>query len=202
MTKLPQDIKERFFDTIKGDITPDAFEQWLYSDKELENHLSPDDYLDLVSFNFKGSGAKYELSNLLKKHIDPGEFETYKMLGLLYEAKLKNDRLPYILREFYDLYCKGYGFLQDLGLGIGMALEVPRVDNSAADTWEELTTKQQRELLDSFSPDLEECLDQAICWLETRKIIPTGEQTDIGYWKYEDLRTEAERKSRFWKSNS
>jgi hypothetical protein len=198
MTTLPQDIKERFYKTIKGDISLDDFEQWLYANKELEKYLNSDDYLDLISLSFKKSGAKYELWNLLKKHIDLGAFEKYKMLELLNEAKQKNERLPYILMEFYDLYCKGYSFLQDLGLGIGLAVEVQRVNNTTADTWDELTIEQQKELLDSFSPELEDCIGQVIYWLETKKIILTGEQDEIGHYDYKDLRTEEERKSKLW----
>ena len=156
MTTIPQDIKERFYKTIKGDISLDNFEQWLYADKELEKYLNSTDYLNLISLSYKQSGAKYELWNLLKKHIDLGEFETYKMLELLDEAKQKTERLPHILMKFYDLYCKGYNFFQDLGLGIGLAIEVPRVNNMTADTWDELTSEQQKELLDGFSPQLEE----------------------------------------------
>lgn len=198
MTTLPQDIKERFYKTIKGEISLGDFEQWLYADKELEKYLKSNDYLDLISLSFKKSGAKYELWNLLKKHIDLGEFETYKMLGLLNEAKQKTERLPYILMEFYDLYCKGYNFFQDLGLGIGLAVEVPRVNNTTADTWDELTSEQQKEFLDNFSPELEEGIEQVIYWLETRKIILTGEQDEIGHYEYRDLRTEEEKKSKLW----
>ena len=61
MTTLTQDIKERFYKTIKGDISLDDFEQWLYADKELEKYLKTDDYLDLISLSFKRSGGKYEL---------------------------------------------------------------------------------------------------------------------------------------------
>ncbi|TJZ53809.1 hypothetical protein FAZ15_17475 [Sphingobacterium olei] len=196
MTTLPQNIKEKFYRTIEGGISLADFEQWLYADEQLEKHLSPDDYLDLISLSFKKSGAKYQLWNLLRKHIDLGEFETYKMLGLLNEAKQKTERLPFILMEFYDLYCKGYNFLQDLGLGIGLAVEVPRVNNTTADTWDELTSEQQKELLDSFSPELEECIEQVIYWLEAKKIVLTGEQDEIGHYDYEDLRTEEERKSK------
>lgn len=186
---LPQDIKERFYKTINEDISLEDFEQWLYGDKELEKHLNSDDYLDLISLGFKKSGAKYELWYLLKKHIDLGEFETYKMLGIMYEAKHKNEQLPYILMKFYDLYCKGYFFLQDLGIGFGLAVEVPNVKNTTADTWDELTVEQQKVLLDSFSPKLEECLERAINWLETKQINLTGEQDNIGHYVYEDLRT-------------
>lgn len=119
------------------------------------------------------------------------------MLELLNEAKQKTERLPYILIEFYDLYCKGYNFLQDLGLGIGIAVEVPGVNNISADTWEELTTEQQKELLVSFSPELENCIEQIIYWLEAKKIILTGEQDEIGHYEYKDLRTEEEKNQNF-----
>ena len=170
----------------------------MYADKELEKFLKSNDYLDLISLSFRKIGAKYEICNLLKKHIDLGEFEKYKILGLLNEAKQKTERLPFILMEFYNLYCKGYNFFQDLGLGIGLSVEMPRVDNTTADTWDELTRDQQKELLDSFSPELEECIAKVIYWLETKKIILTGEQDEIGHYEYEDLRTEEEKISKLW----
>ncbi|MDQ1088432.1 hypothetical protein QE390_002978 [Siphonobacter sp. SORGH_AS 1065] len=49
MTRLPQDIKERFYKTIKGDISLDDFEKWTYVDKKLEKYLNSNDYLDLIS---------------------------------------------------------------------------------------------------------------------------------------------------------
>jgi hypothetical protein len=191
MPPLPQTIKEKFYQTIKGDISLDDFEQWLYADKDLEKHLQSDDYLELISFDFKKNGAKHELWNLLKKHIHLGEFETCKMLELLYEAKQKTEQLPYILIQFYDLYCKGYYFLEDLGLGIGLHIAAPNVNN-ACETWDELTAEQQKELLDSFSPEMEEWIEQVITWLETKKIILTGEQEQdtMGRYIYKYLRTE------------
>ena len=192
---LPYNIKEIFFKVIKGDIALACFEQWLYSDKELETYLSNNDYIDLISFNFKESNAKDELLKLLKKHIDLGEFETYKMLELLKNAQQKDERLPYILMEFYELYCKGYDFLQDIGIGFGLRVTVPGVNDPAIDSWEELITEQQNELLESFSPELEECIEQAIYWLETKKVVPTGEQDEIRRYGYKDFRTEEEKKS-------
>ncbi|MFD2522891.1 hypothetical protein [Emticicia soli] len=182
MIILPQEIKERFFKTINGDISIEEFEQWLYTDNDLENHLNSNDYLDLISLNFKKSGAKHELWKLLKKHIDLSEFETYKILELLREAQKKTDSLPFILMEFYDLYCRGYNFLQDLGLAIVIAI------NATADTWEELTSQQQKELLESLSPKLEEYIEEVINWIETKKIILLGSPDEIQYYKYEDLR--------------
>jgi predicted DNA-binding WGR domain protein len=198
ITHLPQHIKERCYKTIKGDYSITDFERWLYADKELEQLLHADDYLELISLDFKKGGAKYELWNLLKKQIDLGAFETYKMLELLYAAKRKDEKLPYILMDFYDLYCRGYAFLRDLGLGIGLAVEVPHLNNSPAESWDELTREQQTQVLAGFSPELEACIDDAIAWLESGKIILSGEQDDIGHYAYKDRRTGAERQSRIW----
>ncbi len=62
------------------------------------------------------------------------------------------------------------------------------LNNSTADTWEGLTTEQQKELLDSFLPELEECIERVIEWLETKQIVLTGEQNEIGHYGYEDFR--------------
>lgn len=198
MKTLPQDIQRVFYETLKGDKSIFDFERWLYANKELEACLDAGDYLDLISLNFKKSGAKYELWQLLKKHVDPGDFEKYKMLGLLYEAKQRTDKLPHILMQFYDLYCKGYDFLQDLGLGIGLTVVSPSLNNTNANSWDELTAKQQKELLDGFSPELEMCLEKAIRWLETGQITLTGQQNDNLRFDYADLRSEEEKKSSLW----
>lgn len=182
MIILPQEIKERFFKTIKGHISIEEFKQWLYTDKDLENHLNSNDYLDLISLNFKKSGAKHELWKLLKKHIDLSEFETYKMMELLREAQKKTDSLPDILMEFYDLYCRGYSFLQDLGLAVVINL------NATANTREELTNQQQKELLESLWPKLEEYIEEVINWIETKKIILLGSDDETQYYEYEDVR--------------
>lgn len=116
MKKLPRHIEQKFYDTIFGTVALEEFESWLYSDKKLETILSEDEYLELISFNYKKNGAKYELVNLLiDRYIDFAEYEEWRMLNLLYAAKNKNEKLPDILRQFYDLYCKGYAFLNDLG---------------------------------------------------------------------------------------
>ncbi|HTD39773.1 MAG TPA: hypothetical protein VK671_04075 [Mucilaginibacter sp.] len=193
MTQLPDDIKTYFFKTIKGNISIEDFEKWIYTDKEIESILNADDYLDLISLDYKKSGAKYELYNLLKKQVDIGEFETFKMLGLLEETKKKDEKLPYYLMEFYDLYCRGYYFLQDLGLGYGLSVELP-FEKFKADTWDELNKDQKKELLESFSPELDIQIQRVINWLISKKIILTGEQDEYGHYSYEDFRTEEEKK--------
>jgi hypothetical protein len=192
MHALPTDIKEFFFKTIKGDISLGEFERWVYASENLEAILDADDYLEIISLNYKMSGARHELYKILKRLIDIGEFETYKMLELLNEAKLKTERLPFVLMEFYDLYCDGYGFLQELGLVYGLRLEV-NPSQYSADNWCDLTAKEKQDLLNSFSPQLEVAIQQVIDWLTSKQIVLTGEQNEIGHYQYDDFRTETER---------
>src|SRR5690606_22337946 len=189
MTNLPTEIKERFYRALKGDIPIETFEKWLYADRTLEQYLKPEDYLDLIALGFKKSDAKYELWKLLKKHIDVADFETYKLLSLLQEARLKTKRLPYVLVEFYELYCDGYYFLQDLAIGYGLAIQVPQMENTA-ETWDELTTAQKALLLESLEPGLDDELARVANWLESGKIKLTGEIDERGHYGYVDLRQE------------
>ena len=77
-------------------------------------------------------------------------FETAKLIDLLNRSKEKDDDTGEILRSFYDMYCNGYYFLQDIGLGYGLACEVPL--NSGANTWEELDEQDRIELVNTFYP--------------------------------------------------
>lgn len=197
MLALPLSIKELFYRTIAGEVSLPDFEQWLYTHEEVESLLPADDYLNLLTLNYHKSGAKYELSNLLSKLIDLCEYETYKLRGLLQEAQRKTTRLPFILMEFYDFYCRGYRFLQKLGLGYGLAVEVPYLENVPAETWDELAPDQQKELLAGFYPELDLELDRVLEWLATGKIVLTGKYDELGHHDYLDLRTNGERTQAF-----
>ena len=190
---LPTDIRNIFFDTLSGDKTILEFEQWLYADKQLETVIDSDNYLDLISFGYKSENAKYGLFRLLEKHIDKGELETRRIYGLLTKALNRDKELPKILVTFYDFYCKGYNFFDNLGLGYGLAIEVPRIENTKADTWDELTQEQQSNLLDSFYPDLETEIKKVIYWLDNRKVILTGIKNQYNHFEYIDNRNEIEK---------
>jgi len=77
---LPQSIKEIFFQTLYGSKNILEFEAWLYLDKQLEDILSPESYLDLISFGYKGEAAKNELYRLLENLIDKGEYDRYEYI--------------------------------------------------------------------------------------------------------------------------
>ncbi|MCL2677925.1 MAG: hypothetical protein FWE85_02605 [Clostridiales bacterium] len=183
---LPQHIKEIFYKVLLRDMALEDFEEWLYENKKLEMVITSDDYLDLISLNYRKRGAEYELKKLLMKQLDPGEIETYELLGLLQKAKKQTPDLAFILMQFYDSYCDGYYFLDKLGLEYGLAVTVPL---QIANSWDELSEKQQKDLLSSFSPKLEEEIERIITCLENKTIILTGETNDSARrFGYVDLR--------------
>lgn len=198
MLSLPTYIQNKFYSVLIADISLSEFEQWLYADKELEQYMSAEDYLEIISLDYREKSTKYALWKLLKTQIDIGDFETYKLLRLLREAKQKNKRLPAILAEFYDLYCRGYEFLRDLGLGMGLSIVEPVTKGYTAGGWQALSADQQNRHLESLSPLLEECITDLLMQLEARKIVLTGELDENGFYVYKDFRTEAEKKSKYW----
>lgn len=186
---LPTDINEIFFETLHGDRSVLEFEKWLYNDKRLERILAAEDYLDLISYGYKGDRVKYGLYKLLEKHIDRGEYEKWKLLKLLNKALQRDDDLPQILMMFYHLYCKGYNFLDNLGLGYGLAVEVP----THAESWDELTSEQQQSVINTFYPDIESEIRKVINWLGNGKVVLTGIEHEYSNYKYIDNRTEDEK---------
>lgn len=103
MSTLPAYIQDKFYSMRTADMSLREFEQWLYADKKLEQYLPADDYLEIISLDYREKSTRYTLWKLLKIQIDPGDFETYKLLSMLQEAKQKNERLPAVLIECYDL---------------------------------------------------------------------------------------------------
>jgi hypothetical protein len=188
---LPADIKQLFFETLNGDKSVLEFESWLYTDKQLESILNSDDYLYLISLGYKNSTAKYDLNILLEKLVDKGDYEMWRIRKLLTKALQRDKELPQLLMTFYDLYCKGYSFLDNLGLGYGLAVEVPY---SQADYWDDLTIEQQQKLLASFYPQLDLEIKKVMNWLDTGVIKLTGNRDRNNYYfDYIDIRNDQEK---------
>lgn len=55
----------------------------------------------------------------------------------------------------YDLYCHGFGLLDNLGLGYGLNIKVPPSSYNA-ESWSELTSSEQLKLIDNLYPAVAE----------------------------------------------
>ena len=189
---LPTDIQEIFFDTLSGDKTVLEFEEWLYTEKRLENILHPDDYLELISFGYKSDAAKKLLPRILEKHIDIGELEKRRIHKLLTRVLNRDKELPEILTTFYELYCKGYNFFDNIGLGYGLRIKVPGINNYE-ETWDDLNEAAKNTLLEKFYLSLETEINKVIYWLDAGKVILTGIKDEDNHFEYIDNRTELEK---------
>jgi hypothetical protein len=192
MKELPTAIKQTFFDMMSGLIPIEDFEQWVYSSQELEASLAADDYLALISLNYKKSGAKYELFKLLQSFTNAGEYETLKLTRILYKAKIRDVNLPGTLEQFYDLYCHGYDFLRKLGLGLGLSMCV-LPGPYKVEHWTELNELELEDLITRIPESLEKEVDEVLKWLDDGKIILTGAQDQYNYFAFIDNRSDAEK---------
>jgi hypothetical protein len=177
---------------IAREVKIDEFEQWVYSEKELESFLGFDEYLDLISLAYKQPSSLYEAEKILKPHIDIGKYYEWYLRRILQKVIDRPvDAHKYIM-QCYDMYCDGYGFLDNLGLGYGLAITVPPSEY-CADSWDKLDSPEQKKLIEGFYPSVREEAEKVISWLDTRKIVITGHDGDFQGIQYSDSRTTEEK---------
>ncbi|MGL5080262.1 MAG: hypothetical protein ACRC8A_02125 [Microcoleaceae cyanobacterium] len=192
MQQLPEDIEIRFFRFMYGEEPISEFEQWVYATSTLEETLGDEDYFNLISLDFAKRGSQYKLIKILERHIDAGEYETWKLKNLLNLFLSQKGDLPLMLCEFYELYCDRFSFLDTLGLGYGLAIRVPP-NGYSSEYWQELTDKEKESLLDSILPDAIDEARKVLTWLDEGKIVITDEQDELGRYLYLDKRSENEK---------
>lgn len=110
------ELESKYLDLMEGKISIKEFERWVYSSKWLEIELSENEYTDLISLNYNTPSSKYEIRKILKERFDEGKFEAIKIIHLLDSIIDRDGNEEASLMRMYDLYCKGYYFLEDLGL--------------------------------------------------------------------------------------
>jgi hypothetical protein len=157
-----------FFKVIHRDVSLEDFEKQVYENTDLEVCLAADQYLGLVEFNYKESRARYELFKLVERIVDMDEYHIWRFHGLLNKALAKADQFALVMMEFYDLYCDGYYFLKNLGLGYGLMFSVT-VTKYEATTWNELSHDQQVEMIDELYPKIEKEIIKINSWMDEGK---------------------------------
>lgn len=191
MLKAPFEIQVKFIDFLNKDISIADFEQWLYVTPQLEDILCEADYLELLTYNYQNKKfARLEIRPILEKFIEYDKYETQYLLNLLSGIKNKDNQVNYLC-SCYDLYCKGYKFLDNLGIGFGLKILVPH--EFGANTWSDLGEVTQQDILDSFYPDAAIEAQKVIDWIKGNKVVPLGEQGPYGELLFKDYRTKEEK---------
>jgi len=177
---------------ITREVEINEFEQWVYSEKNLEELLNSEEYLSLISLSYKQPSSLYEAENILKRYIDIGKYYDWYLRRVLQKIIEYPDDVHKYIEQCYDMYCDGYDFLDNLGLGYGLAITVPP-SNYNAGTWDKLETHEQKELIESFYPDVVNEAKKVIRWLDTKKIILTGHDGSYQGILYSDSREPEEK---------
>ncbi|NVN19871.1 hypothetical protein GUA46_16140 [Muricauda sp. HICW] len=186
-------IELRFYQVLKHQMSIQDFETWVYNSKELEQNLPEDLYLDLISLNYKSKYALNDLTKLIEQYVDYGKFEIKKIQEILESIIQRDEKCAESIEMTYDLYCKGYIFLQKLGLNYGLLVSCPPAGNYQKN-WNEISDKEQKELLDKLYPNIIIDAKNALKWFEKRKIIIKNTVDELGNYEYDDFRTEQEKK--------
>ena len=191
------EIETKYLKLMDKEISIKDFENWVYSSNWLEDELSEDEYTDLISLNYENSGSRYEVGKILENRLDLAKFEAFKFIEMLNSIIERNGKEGEALTIMYDLYCKGYYFLEGLGLGIGLFVHVP--NKYDVEYYHELNEKQKKELLDSVYPSAKELAIEIKTWLLAGDLKLTGEkEPELNRWQYIDNRTDDDKKSRVW----
>ncbi|WP_022825833.1 hypothetical protein [Hymenobacter norwichensis] len=155
-------VVEEFYRLLAKKMSVTDFEQWVYATPTLETIMSEDDYLGLITLNYKSNWAFYELEKLLKPYVDRGEMHKRELLELLHtlaDGGSSDDILAALLATF-NLFCKGYSFFEELA-HYGVTAD----DDFGWDPegkWHRMTDRQKQWYLSEFYPEVQLLANQLI----------------------------------------
>lgn len=177
---------------LSKEIEQSDFEQWVYSEKKLSETLTSDEYLELISLNFKTPSSLYDAGKILQKYIQIEKYYEWKLKNVLQKIVSRPPDAHKYIEQCYDLYCDGYYFLDDLGMGYGLAVTVPSNEDKGRAS-QELNAREQQQLIDKFYPGVADEARKVISWLDSGKIILTGHSEEYQGIEYQDNRTAIEK---------
>ncbi len=192
MNKFPADIQIEFFKLFNDELSIESFEEWVYKTKDLEACFDPTDYVEFISLSFKDRHAIHEMKKIVDKYLDYGEFERRKIDKILNDLTSKNDKFAQSLIAAYDMYCDGYWFLDNIGMGFGLTFAN---DFFEFKDWTNLSTDEKNRRVNSIYDGVKAEAEKVQDWFDRKKIILTGEVDEIGHYSYIDNRTTDEKKS-------
>lgn len=162
------------------------FENFIYQ-KSSERYFDADDYLTLISINYRLNLSRYKVIKVLERYADFGKLEAFRVVAILKNALNNDINLGKYLIDIYELYCDGYSFLETIALRYGLICTYTSKDYEG-ETWYELSNTDKQRFHDMLLPNLNEHLVKAINWIKDGKVKFTGEKNEINQWEYVDLR--------------
>lgn len=160
---LSEQQKIEFFKYLNRDISIAELENYIYADTSLEQNMGAENYLSLVSLNFKDSRVNFK-NYILENIIDEGEYETWKLKDLLTYFINNYTDLDNTLDLFYRLYCGDasgdgltryrYKFLANLGLNYMHWAEEGYLKTMYGQNWQEEYNKIREEGFEFYHKQL------------------------------------------------
>lgn len=187
-------LETTIFKLKNRELTLSEFEQWVYSENSLEKLIPADDYLELISLGYKTPSDLYEAEKILFNLVDEGKYYEWSLRRILEKIINKSNDSAIYIEECYNLYCEGYNFLNDLGLGYGLCIVSPP-NKYSSENWEQLKKKEQENLVNNLYPDVADEAKKVLNWLDHNKIKITGHDGRYQGIQYSDSRTPSEKKS-------
>lgn len=188
MNKLPQDYEQICFRFLAADLSISEFESFIYETSDLEQYFSKDDYLELISLDYRDIENTLTAQDILKKHINLKDFEIWRLKFILNCIINKEKGYGSCIAFLNDLYSGGYYFLRlflfdwiDLSDRSFDSLSIEDLDKKSESSYPKIINKAQH----------------VIDLIETGKIsieAPTDNDTNNDIYHYTDHRTEDERK--------
>lgn len=169
-------LEESAIKLFLDEWTVSGFEAWVYENNEIEQTLDAKNYLDLIGIDFRGRHALYEARKILKPYTNIAEARRRQLFRLLENIKNRGQGAHVDIGASYDLYCKGWYFLGDLGLPSGLPLQ-------------SVPPNLQEDYIDQFYPDIVFIVDKILNWLNTEKIIILSDnEGEPNVLQYDDRR--------------
>ena len=184
-----ESLEDIFYSIKYENLNLRTFEEWLYSEDNLEEVLGVEEYLELISMNYQKKGARYDLEHLLEKNVDLGLIETRYILGLLESCYVINEKTFDSLCRIYDLYCKGYYFMRKMALEYGLWCEVPHSEEHAKG-WMNIHDSSYNTIIRDKIPEIKKASRLLIDVISSGEVVLTGNMTTHGNREYIDNRTD------------
>ena len=161
MTRLPPNIRQHLLEFICGAVQPQEFESWLYGASDLEAILSADEYLSIISADYKtrdGVAAAQAIAEAVLTAREPDSAVKYRVERLATETLAGGVDLVSGLRQLVCFYHQGCEFIP-LSL-VGLESETDSVpDKRHYHQWEPAALAKQLERLQFYRA-------QILCELE------------------------------------
>jgi hypothetical protein len=166
-----------FYKLVSHQIELLEFEEWVYTESTLEKTLNPDDYLHLISINYKTPCGLYEAEKVLSNYFSMGKYYEWNLRNILQKINEKPSDVHRYIAMCYDLYCDGFWFLDNLGLGYGLGITCPNDFNGK---------------VEDYYPKILVEVEKVLGWLDSGKIIITGHSGEYQGIEYVDYRSQKE----------